>query len=424
MEHCNEKTKQEIVLLEEAMQKFQGRTLNLAETDLFNALVAKVDELKNLPERPLTVQTDGPLGNYSSDSHVWATPAKSKSFKAMFNLDRGGLNTGGFKDAAEFLRVIDSRRYDPRLDILASAVEGIPSSGGFSVPTAFAAEWLDASLPDEIVRKLCKVYAMQSETLQIPGWDGANMSGGATHGGFTMQFLAESAEATPQTGKLRKVELNAKMGAIYADASVELMQDGRNFSQNIEGALIKSIGYGLDRYCINGTGAGQPLGILQSPCKIQIAKESGQKARTIQYGNLKKMFARQLNPQYAVWLFNATSIPELMEQSVAVGLGGNFVPLLNEKDGTFTIFGRPVYFHPSMPALGSADDCAFVDFNFYGLGLRKDVWIDQTDAVRWLYRERSFRVLMRFDGQCTLDKAISPEHGDSLSPVVTLAERA
>jgi len=77
-----------------------------------------------------------------------------------------------------------------------------------------------------------------------------------------------------------------------------------------------------------------------------------------------------------------------------------------------------------MPPLGDADDCAFVDFNFYALGLRKDVAIDISDAPRWLQRERSFRVLIRFDGQCTLDKAVTPENGDTLSPIVTLAERA
>lgn len=292
------------------------------------------------------------------------------------------------------------------------------------MPTQFASEWLDASLPTEIVRNLCKVFPMESETKEIPGWDGADMSSGQTHGGLTMQFLAESGTATPQTGKMRKITLNAKMAAIYVDASIELIQDGRDFVTNLEGALKKSIGYGIDRYCIAGSGAGCPQGVLNAPCKIQITKETGQVADSIVYGNLKKMFARQLNPQNAVWLFNATSIPELLEQSVAIGTAGSFVPLLNEKAGKFTIFGRPVYFHPAMPTLGDADDCAFVDFSFYGLGLRKEVWIDQTDAVRWLQRERSFRILMRFDGQCTLNSAIQPEHGDTLSPVVTLAERA
>jgi hypothetical protein len=60
----------------------------------------------------------------------------------------------------------------------------------------------------------------------------------------------------------------------------------------------------------------------------------------------------------------------------------------------------------------------------YALGLRKEVWIDQSDAPRWQYREKSFRILMRFDGMCTLDQAIQPEHGATLSPIVTLAERA
>ena len=83
----------------------------------------------------------------------------------------------------------------------------------------------------------------------------------------------------------------------------------------------------------------------------------------------------------------------------------------------------PVYFHPAMPALGDADDCAFVDFNFYALGLRQEVAIDISDAPRWLQRERSFRILMRFDGQCTLDKAVTPEKGATLSPVVTMAAR-
>jgi HK97 family phage major capsid protein len=136
------------------------------------------------------------------------------------------------------------------------------------------------------------------------------------------------------------------------------------------------------------------------------------------------MFARQLNPERAVWLFNPSTVPELLEQSVAVGTGGSFVPLLNESSGQFKIFGRPVYFHPAMPALGDAGDSAFVDFNFYALGLRRELWIDVSDAPRWLERERSFRILMRFDGQCTLDKEITPENGDSLSPVVTLGERA
>ncbi len=398
--------------------KKEGRGLSDQEKEALYLWEQKIEGLeKQIKPRSLTFQ--GPHG-----AIMHGMTGGGRDYRSMFNLGRDRLDTGDFKDCAEFLRVMESGRYDPRLQIRASMGEGIPSSGGFSVPTEFAAEWLDASLPNEIVRNLCRVYPMDSQTKDVAGFDGADMTGGATHGGLTMQFLAEHAEATPQEGKLRKITLTARMAAIYVNSSIELIQDGRDFAENLQVALKQSLGYGIDRYCITGSGAGCPQGVLNAPCKIQIEKESGQQADTIQYANLKKMFARQLNPEKATWVFNPTSIPELLEQSVSIGTSGDFVPILNEKDGKFTIFGRPVYFHPAMPTLGDADDCAFVDFNFYALGLRKEVWIDQTDAVRWLQRERSFRILMRFDGMCTLNAAVQPEHGDTLSPIVTLAERA
>jgi len=408
----------------------EKRSLTAKEAGLYAEIEAEIDNLRKwLPANsPLSLQKDGPLGGFGTSIPIDSAPVlpiatRARDFRSMFGYGRSDrLDTGGFKDAAEFLAAVESGRFDPRL-VRASMGETIPSSGGFAVPPGFSAEWLDASLPTELVRNLCRVFGMTTETLPVPGWDGADMSAGATHGGFTMTFMAEGSTATAQTPKMRQILLSAKTAGIYVDASVELVQDGKNFTTNLQSALVKSIGYGLDRYCLTGSGAGCPQGIVNAPCKIQVAAESGQNADTIIYQNLKKMFARQLNPGNAVWVFNATGIPELLEQSVAVGTGGSFVPLLNESNGKFSIFGRPVYFHPAMPALGDADDCAFVDFGYYALGLRQEVALDTSDAPRWLQRERSFRILMRFDGQCTLDKAVTPEHGGTLSPIVTLAAR-
>ena len=406
----------------------KGRDLTAQEIGLISEMEIEIEnQRKHLPVGPVTVA--GYSHDFGNDRTAYdrgtvIAPAAGRDYRSMFNLGRGiSLDSGGFKNAAEFLRSVDSGRFDPRLDILNTMTETVPSSGGFAVPTEFAADWLDASLPNEIVRNLCKVYPMTSETKQIPGWDGSDMSAGATHGGFVMTFLAESGAASAQTPKMRKIELAAKMAAIYCNASLELIQDGQDFATNLQTALQQSIGYGIDRFCINGSGAGCPQGILRAACKIQVEAEAGQGADTVVYGNIKKLFARQLNPQRAVFLFNPTAIPELLEQSVGVGTGGNFIPLLDGSSGKFQIFGRPVYFHPAMPALGDEDDCAFVDFGFYGLGIRKEMWIDQSDAPRWDYRERSYRILLRFDGMCTLDQPVQPENGDTLSPIVTLESR-
>jgi HK97 family phage major capsid protein len=432
-----ETRKEQLVKLEDAFDKLKWmKNRNADQEQLYCEIASRIPEIKNEiaelegkstePDRPLTLQ------NFSGDSRIvtvdssGVTAGTGRDFRSMFKFGRGErLDSGGFKDADEFIAVMDSGRYDPRLQVRASMGEGIPSSGGFSLPSQFASEWLDASLPNEIVRNLCRVFPItEGLTLEVPGWDGADMSAGKTHGGLEMVFLAEGSDATPQTAKLRKITLNARMAGIYVDSSIELIQDGKGFAENLQTALRQSLGYGIDRYCLTGSGSGCPQGITNAPCKVQVTPETGQQSDTLIYQNLKKMFARALNPDRSVWLFNSTAIPELLEQSVAVGVAGSFVPLLNESNGKFTIFGRPVYFHPAMPTLGDADDAAFVDFNFYALGLRKEIWLDITDAHRWLQRERSFRILMRFVGMCTLNAAVTPENGETLSPVVTLAARA
>jgi len=405
----------------------KNRPLSAKEASLKRELYSGIVELRGLLAEPApeTLPPEGSL--ISGDSFDSLTDRATRtltgrSYREMFGFKKGQtLDTGGFKDAGEFLTVLHSGRFDPRL-VQASFGETVPSQGGFAVPTQFASEWLDAALPAEIMRQLVKTYPMTESSLLIPGWDGADMSAGLTHGGFSMEFLAEGSDGTPQTAKLRQIELKAKTGAIYCNASLELIQDGKNFAQNLQTALIKSIGFGFDRYLIGGAGASEPLGALNSPCAVSVSGEEGQHVSLV-YQNFKKMFARQLNPAQAVWTCNSTSIPELLEITIDVGTGGVFVPLLNESNGKFTIFGRPVFFSPHMPILGAAGDVMFFDPNFYALGLRSEVAIDVSDAPRWTQRERSFRILVRFDGMCTLNKAVTPIHGDTLSPVVVMEAR-
>jgi HK97 family phage major capsid protein len=141
----------------------------------------------------------------------------------------------------------------------ASMVEGVPSSGGFAVPEPLAAQWLDDSIEAEIIRPRATVWPMESATRKVPGWDTATQTSGTLFGGFSMEFLAEEAEGSKQTGKLRAITLTAKKGAIFVDISNELREDGQGFEAQLDRAMRTSIGYGLDKYFIGGTGGGQPL---------------------------------------------------------------------------------------------------------------------------------------------------------------------
>lgn len=119
--------RENIKLLSEKIGRFhvkaheESRELTAQEFGFVTECEAEINELrKQLPERPLTVQ-NGPLtSDFQPVEKPWQaiTPAQGIDYRSMFGLTRSGsLDSAGFKDCAEFLRVIDSGRYDPRLAV-------------------------------------------------------------------------------------------------------------------------------------------------------------------------------------------------------------------------------------------------------------------------------------------------------------------
>jgi HK97 family phage major capsid protein len=221
------------------------------------------------------------------------------------------------------------------------------------------------------------------------------------------------------------IELNAKKGAIFVDASAELVEDGMGFDAQLEVAMRRSIGLGMDYYLLRGTGAGQPLGVLNSPGVVTVTKEAGQQADTLIYENLVKMFARMYpaGRSRAVWVANETTIPKLLTVSLAIGTGGSAVNLFQNASGQFNIFGRPVLFTPNLPVLGDAGDIVFADLSQYAVGIRRDVRLERSNIPGWTKDLMSYRVLVRFDAQGTWSGAITPRNGDPLGWCVSLEAR-
>jgi len=69
-----------------------------------------------------------------------------------------------------------------------------------------------------------------------------------------------------------------------------------SFEEMLAGALIKGLGWYMDYAFINGTGEGQPLGIINDPALITVNKEASQEPATITYQNVVNMFSGLLHP--------------------------------------------------------------------------------------------------------------------------------
>lgn len=418
----------------------KGEQEKMDKNDLLKSKKAAVEELAELAksgenaERMEELKTD----IRSFDSRIEAleiaetakkdaksfTPDIKKEERSMIEVTGGPVSDRTYAGMFNGGRKLEISADEIRA-FRASMVEGTPSAGGFSVPEPLAAQWLDDALPMEIVRPRATVWAMESATRKVMGWDGANQSA-SYFGGFEMQFLAEEGTGDKQTGKLRSIDLEAKKGAIFVDASAELVEDGLGFDAQLQLAMQKSLSLGIDYYLLNGGGGGQPLGVLSSPGVISVAKESGQVKDTIVYENIIKMYARMYpqGQQRAVWIANSTTIPQLMQLSIAVGVGGSVIPVMKESNGQFSLLGRPVLFTPNLPILGDANDIIFADLSQYAVGIRREIRLEKSTIPGWTNDLVSYRALVRFDGQGIWSSAITPRKGDSFSWCVGLAERA
>jgi HK97 family phage major capsid protein len=321
---------------------------------------------------------------------------------------------------------------DPRLFNAATGLnESVPSDGGFLVQQDFSNELLQQVYQTGVLAPRCRRMQISgnSNSIKINGVDETSRAS-TRFGGVVGYWKDEAAQKTASKPKFRQIELNLKklIGLCYA--TDELLQDAAALESFIRKAFPAEFGFLLDDAVINGTGAGQPLGILNAGCLVSVTKEAGQKADTLVWENVVKMYARLFaqSRNNAVWLINQNVEPQLMQMSMAVGTGG--VPVYLPAGGATanpyaTLFGRPVIAIEQCQTLGDKGDIVFADLGGYILAEKGGIQADMSIHVQFVYDESVFRFVMRVDGQPERASALTPYKGsDSLSHFVTLDARA
>lgn len=308
---------------------------------------------------------------------------------------------------------------DPRLYNAASGLnETVPSDGGFLVQQDFATEILKDTFETGILASRCRRIPISgnANSLKINGVDETSRAS-TRYGGIVGYWEEEAALKTATKPKFRKIELNLKklIGLCYA--TDELLNDAAALEGIIRQGFVSEFGFLLDDAIINGTGAGQPLGILNAGCLVSVAKEAGQKAATVIAENVINMYSRifaQSRPN-AVWLINQNIEPQLFTMSIAVGTGG--VPIYMPAGGLSaqpyaTLLGRPIIAIEQAATLGTQGDIIFADLQGgYLLAEKGGIQSDMSIHVRFIYDESVFRFVLRVDGQPIRAAALTPYKG-------------
>ncbi|MBD8046692.1 phage major capsid protein [Clostridium faecium] len=413
--------------------KMRGCNLTKEQRNQFDDYTEEIKRINESIDNELSnYRSSEPIKNNPGESMGWFDEPKiapsskvvSKSYKGMFyGNEKVNVSNGGFNNFEEFLYTVHSGRADQRL-VQCSMVEGVPAFGGFAVPEEYGAFLMDKSIEEEIIRPRAAVWPMGSETKKVPAFDGADRTNGLL-GGISGQWIKEGETGIKCNGKLRLIELTAKKLACFSQASNELIADGMSFEEVLANGLIKAMGWYMDYAFINGTGEGQPLGIINDPALITVAKEQGQASSTITYNNVVQMFSRLAPSCFnnALWIANPSIIPQFLTMTITIGTGGAQVPVFREESGRFTLLGKEIIFTEKCPALGAKGDLILVDLSQYAIGLRKEIALDRSNAPGWTEDMTDYRVIVRVDGKGLWDKPVKPKNGTTLSWAVALEDR-
>jgi len=282
----------------------------------------------------------------------------------------------------------------------------------------------------DLLGKVNKMSITKGNNMKIPAINETSRADGSRGGGVQMYWAAEAGQKTESTPDYRQIELSLKklVGLIYA--TDELLEDAPALEGYIRKAFASEMQFKLIDALIRGTGAGQPLGILASPCLVTVAKETGQANTTIDSANIEKMYSRMIasSRKNAIWHINQDVEPQLFNMGITVGFGGTaiFMPAGGISGLPYnTLFGRPIIPLEQCSTLGTVGDVIFADWSKY-MAIDKGAMQSAVSIhVKFYYDESVFRFVYRFDGQPELASPITPfsGSGNTLSHFVTLAGR-
>ena len=312
--------------------------------------------------------------------------------------------------------------------------EGAGADGGFLVPPEFSRQLWQKVEAEENLMNRCTPLTPEGNSMSVPK-DETTPWGTA---GVRVYWEAEAAQATASKAALELATQRLYKLFALVPASDELLEDASGYESFIQAIVPGRMAATINTAIVDGTGVGQPLGILKAPSLISVAKATSQPADTVWMKNIEAMWARMYAPwrRNSVWLINQDIEPSLGGMAFqATGASSNLpgtsaVPAYMPPGGLSTspygtLKGRPVVPVQACKTVGDQGDIILVDLNQYWI-LRKAAGL-KTDTSMHLYFDQAltaFRFIFRINGQPMWSSAITPQNSaNTLSWAVTLDAR-
>jgi HK97 family phage major capsid protein len=382
---------------------------------------------------------------YLSSDHPTALQRREWAVKTLSGPDGKGLEQR-LSDGSTRVHKIFGDDGQVLKTALAESQSG--QTGGYVVPPAFLEQLQYLQIENTFLRPRAFKQPMSTLTLTIPSLDMTTaQSAGTTPvlGGVKATWTAEAATRAESEPKFRQTELKAHELSFYAVASNTFLADQAvGLDSLLTQIFAWAIGWYTEYAYLQGTGVGQPLGILNCPATLQVTRET---ASQLHMADVMAMYSKLYymlrgNTDTVFWAAHPSCIPNILrfndETASSTGVStGRFAWIDHQQgmreavpesggmgaQGFGTLLGHPLFITEKLPALGTTGCFCLIDGGKYVLGDRMDTAVDISPHVNFLTNQTVWRVVWRGDGQPWLNSSVTLADGTyTVSPFVTLTQ--
>jgi HK97 family phage major capsid protein len=420
---------------------------DLGRQDFFLGEIAgKLEREKNMPA--VAVREDGRTEAPKAGARRDGFRSWGEQLQAVARAGRGGtpdrrLMLGDFDSQGNFRAAGGS---DGSLN------EAIPSEGGFLVGADTSEKIYQRTYATGAIVNKCQrqPISASSNRLKLKVVDEDSRADGSRMGGVLAFWQNEADTFLSSRPKFRQIELTLNKLTALVYATDELLEDAAALEAWIMSNLPTEINFRLEDAIFNGTGVGQPLGILNSQALLSLSFGTTL-SNVVPSADILAMWSRFWHPGLqasvasiatenltagnaggqpgAAWFIDQTVIPQLFSMTLG---SGTAVILLYHPPGYMglpgqygQLLGLPVIPTEHNAQLGTVGDIVLADMSQYLVADKGGVEAASSMHVRFVYDEMTFRFTYRADGQTTWKKPLTPKNGGAtLSPFLALASGA
>lgn len=304
----------------------------------------------------------------------------------------------------------------------------VGSEGGFLVNQQRAAGVLQRSYSTgELLSRVNRMpIGAGSNGMTFNAIDETSRADGSRFGGIVSGWLGQGNTLTAGKPKFRQIDLKLRKVGAFVYATDEQLADSIALEGWINQNLPRELTFRTEDSILNGTGANQPQGVLNSDAVLTITRAT---ASRIQASDLRGMVNRMWAPLWsgAAFFVDQSTLGEFDLLEIPIGTGGTLDPSYKPKgsvagQGFATYKGIPIIPTEHNAALGTTGDIALVNLGEYTLIDKGAIENAVSLHVAFLTDEAVFRFIYRVDGQLTWNSALTPKSGgDTLSSALVLS---